>query len=193
MHSAVLHARSIRQRLFNPPNAVRDTGFHARRKSLGVRGCDARLVFVPAPIEEPKPVAKSERDEINCVPQNDEKVERAETSLKDILLAVCEVYDAYPLDIKSDRRAAEILLPRHITMVLAKYLTASSTAAIGRFLGKDHTTVMHALRKMKPVEDALHASMPPDAPLFALALKAAELERDMHEALKVRGRELRKR
>ena len=53
------------------------------------------------------------------------------------------------IDIYSARRTAGIVAPRQIAMYLAKRLTLASLPEIGRhFGGRDHTTVLHAVRKM---------------------------------------------
>jgi len=49
----------------------------------------------------------------------------------------------------SARRARAVARPRQVAMYLAKQLTARSLPEIGRkFGGRDHTTVMHAVRKV---------------------------------------------
>jgi chromosomal replication initiator protein len=49
----------------------------------------------------------------------------------------------------SKRRHAHIVLPRQIAMYLAKELTQKSLPEIGEaFGGRDHTTVLHAMRKI---------------------------------------------
>jgi chromosomal replication initiator protein len=49
----------------------------------------------------------------------------------------------------SKRRLAHIVLPRQIAMYLAKELTQKSLPEIGdAFGGRDHTTVLHAVRKI---------------------------------------------
>jgi len=49
----------------------------------------------------------------------------------------------------SPRRARAVARPRQIAMYLAKQLTTRSLPEIGRkFGGRDHTTVMHAVRKV---------------------------------------------
>ena len=53
-------------------------------------------------------------------------------------------------DILSERRNRSIVLPRQVGMYLAKRLTARSLPEIGRrFGGRDHTTVLHAIRKIE--------------------------------------------
>lgn len=49
----------------------------------------------------------------------------------------------------SSRRARNVARPRQVAMYLAKQLTARSLPEIGRkFGGRDHTTVMHAVKKV---------------------------------------------
>ena len=55
------------------------------------------------------------------------------------------------------RRARQVARPRQVAMYLAKQLTTRSLPEIGRkFGGRDHTTVMHAVRKIDELrrEDA---------------------------------------
>ncbi len=53
-------------------------------------------------------------------------------------------------DIRSQRRTAKIVRPRQIAMYLAKMNTGRSLPEIGRrFGGRDHTTVLHAVRKIE--------------------------------------------
>jgi len=54
------------------------------------------------------------------------------------------------IDLKSARRTAEVVQPRQIAMYLVKTLTTRSLPDIGRrFGGRDHTTVLHAVRKIE--------------------------------------------
>ena len=53
-------------------------------------------------------------------------------------------------DMSSTRRAKQVVLPRQVAMYLAKKLTTSSLPDIGKnFGGRDHTTVLHAVRKVE--------------------------------------------
>ena len=53
-------------------------------------------------------------------------------------------------DLLSSRRTRTIVRPRQIAMYLAKMLTPRSLPEIGRrFGGRDHTTVLHAVRKIE--------------------------------------------
>jgi chromosomal replication initiator protein len=54
----------------------------------------------------------------------------------------------------SARRARAVARPRQIAMYLSKQLTARSLPEIGRkFGGRDHTTVMHAVRKVEELRE----------------------------------------
>jgi len=53
-------------------------------------------------------------------------------------------------DMHSARRARAVARPRQVAMYLAKQLTPRSLPEIGRkFGGRDHTTVIHAVRKIE--------------------------------------------
>jgi len=63
--------------------------------------------------------------------------------------AVCEVFSVTPTDMVSKRRARVIARPRQVAMYLCKRLTKRSLPDIGRrFGGRDHTTVMHAVKRI---------------------------------------------
>ena len=71
-------------------------------------------------------------------------------SIEDIQKQVSAYYNIRANDMFSSRRAAAIARPRQIAMFLAKDLTSLSYPAIGRsFGGRDHTTVMHAVKKIE--------------------------------------------
>lgn len=67
----------------------------------------------------------------------------------DIQRVVARRYDVTRDDILSSRRTAVVTWPRQVAMYLAKILTLQSLPEIGRrFGGRDHTTVLHAVRKV---------------------------------------------
>jgi len=71
--------------------------------------------------------------------------------------AVCEEFRVTLTDMTSKRRARIIARPRQVAMYLSKKLTKRSLPDIGRrFGGRDHTTVMHAVKRIDSlrVEDA---------------------------------------
>jgi chromosomal replication initiator protein len=71
-------------------------------------------------------------------------------TIDEIQRKVAEHYNLRLTDMHSARRARSVARPRQVAMYLAKMLTARSLPEIGRkFGGRDHTTVMHAVRKVE--------------------------------------------
>ena len=69
--------------------------------------------------------------------------------IEDIQKRVASHYNVSRADLLSSRRTAAVVMPRQIAMFLAKSLTLRSLPEIGRrFGGRDHTTVLHAVRKI---------------------------------------------
>ncbi len=70
--------------------------------------------------------------------------------IEDIQKLVATHFNVSRADILSARRTANVVRPRQIAMYLAKVLTLRSLPEIGRrFGGRDHTTVLHAVRKIE--------------------------------------------
>ncbi len=71
-------------------------------------------------------------------------------TIEEIQKKVAEHFNIRLSDMYSARRARSVARPRQIAMSLAKQLTSRSLPEIGRkFGGRDHTTVMHAVRKVE--------------------------------------------
>ncbi len=71
-------------------------------------------------------------------------------TIDEIQRKVAEHYNLRLSDMHSARRARNVARPRQVAMYLSKLLTARSLPEIGRkFGGRDHTTVMHAIRKVE--------------------------------------------
>ncbi len=71
-------------------------------------------------------------------------------TIDEIQRKVSEHYNLRLTDMHSARRARNVARPRQVAMYLAKQLTVRSLPEIGRkFGGRDHTTVMHAVRKVE--------------------------------------------
>ena len=70
--------------------------------------------------------------------------------IEDIQKLVATHFNVSRADILSSRRTANVVRPRQIAMYLAKTMTLRSLPEIGRrFGGRDHTTVLHAVRKIE--------------------------------------------
>lgn len=72
------------------------------------------------------------------------------TTVEDIQRAVCEYYNIRMSDLKSHRRHRSVAQPRMIAMYMCRQRLNTSYTELGdRFGGKDHTTVMSAVRKIE--------------------------------------------
>jgi chromosomal replication initiator protein len=71
-------------------------------------------------------------------------------TVDDIQKAAAEHFGLKQADLVSERRTRAVARPRQAAMWLAKQLTTRSLPDIGRrFGGRDHTTVLHAVRKIE--------------------------------------------
>ncbi|MBF0400257.1 MAG: chromosomal replication initiator protein DnaA [Magnetococcales bacterium] len=76
-------------------------------------------------------------------------VDRRQINMEDIQKKVADYYQIRLLDLRSSKRARQFSHPRQIAMYLCKQLTKHSFPEIGKQFGdRDHTTVMHAVRKI---------------------------------------------
>ena len=172
------HALEIRNRLKNPPNAVRDDGIDLKRKVIPIaaitsaetvpihRNDEAAMIGVPLPsapllVEAMNDVVavkarmvalKKEmdilRDKYAFLEETVEDLKRPKIEL--VQRVVCKYYGVSKIDIVSARRTANLVRPRQMAMYLAKTLTTKALGTIGQhFGGRDHTTVLHAVRKME--------------------------------------------
>ena len=73
----------------------------------------------------------------------------SQISIENIQQTVAEYYKIRVSDLLSKKRSRDIARPRQMAMYFTKELTTHSLPQIGdRFGGRDHTTVLHACRKM---------------------------------------------
>ena len=80
--------------------------------------------------------------------------ERKQITIDLIIEKVSEFFHISPSDLKSTKRIKNIVIPRQIAMYLARELTGSSLNSIAFELGgRDHTTVIHAYKKVKKMID----------------------------------------
>lgn len=68
------------------------------------------------------------------------------TTLPQILSAVAAYYHVHPSAIMGQTRKYSFVIPRHVAMVVARRAMMLSTTAIGEFFGRDHSSVVHALK-----------------------------------------------
>ncbi|QWD75245.1 chromosomal replication initiator protein DnaA [Polynucleobacter sp. TSB-Sco08W16] len=84
-------------------------------------------------------------------------IQNRQISVENIQKSVADFYSIKVADMYSKKRPANIARPRQIAMFMAKELTQKSLPEIGElFGGRDHTTVLHAVRKI--TEERSHDS-----------------------------------
>jgi len=85
------------------------------------------------------------------------RVSERRVTIEEIQKRVAEHFSIRLSDMHSPRRARAVARPRQVAMYLAKQLTTRSLPEIGRkFGGRDHTTVMHAVRKVEELRAKDH-------------------------------------
>lgn len=71
-------------------------------------------------------------------------------SIEHIQRAVADYFNVSPSDLKGKKRSKGIILPRQISMYIARNITEYSTTEIGlEFGGRDHSTVMHSCQRIE--------------------------------------------
>jgi chromosomal replication initiator protein len=85
------------------------------------------------------------------------QAEASKVTVEQIAQRVSHYFQVEPKQLQSRRRSRHILVPRQVGMYLARQLTGLSLEQIGAYFGgRDHTTVLHACRK---VEEALDTDL----------------------------------
>lgn len=81
-------------------------------------------------------------------------IQDRQVTLENIQRTVAEYYKIKMADILSKRRSRSVARPRQVAMALAKELTSHSLPEIGdSFGGRDHTTVLHACRRIRELAE----------------------------------------
>ena len=84
------------------------------------------------------------------LPLGHDLAKRKRVRIEDIQKVVARQFNVARNDLLSNRRTRQIVRPRQIAMYLSKTMTPRSLPEIGRrFGGRDHTTVLHAVRKVE--------------------------------------------
>jgi chromosomal replication initiator protein len=111
-----------------------------------LEGALNRLLYHNKLTSQPVTLEMAEREVRDLIrPQEPRRVK-----IEDIQRVVARQYNVSRSDLLSSRRTANVVRPRQVAMYLAKTLTLRSLPEIGRrFGGRDHTTVLHAVRKIE--------------------------------------------
>ena len=152
----ILRARYIAASRQNPGLDIPDTILEYVAQSVVSNGRDLegalnRLVAQWQFTRQPVTLASAEITLRDLVGAREPRRVRIE----DIQRVVSRHYNVSKADLLSARRTRTIVRPRQIAMYLAKVLTPRSLPEIGRrFGGRDHTTVLHAVRKIEGMIEA---------------------------------------
>jgi len=141
----ILQARCA---LLNRPLPQDVLAFLAQRIAANVReleGALHRLIAHAELVNRPVTLETAEELLQDLLRANDRRL-----SIEDIQKRVAEHYNIRLADMHSPRRARPVARPRQVAMYLAKQLTSHSLPEIGRkFGGRDHTTIIHGVRKIE--------------------------------------------
>ena len=100
------------------------------------------------------------------------RISERKVTIDEIIRKVADHYNLRMSDLLSARRARQVARPRQVAMYLAKTLTSRSLPDIGRrFGGRDHTTVIHAVRKIEELR-ATDGQIAEDVELLRRMLEA---------------------
>lgn len=70
-------------------------------------------------------------------------------SREQVQRAVCRYYHIARRELRSERRTGDLVLARHVFFHLCRNLTSSSFPDIGRFIGRDHSTVIYGAQRIE--------------------------------------------
>ncbi len=148
----ILHAKlaTMTQNVAVPAEVIE---FLARKITANVReleGALNRVVAYAALVNAPVTVHFTRETLADLLRAHEKKL-----TIDEIQRKVADYYALKMTDLLSARRAREVARPRQVAMYLAKKLTPRSLPEIGRrFGGRDHTTVMHAVKRIEELRAA---------------------------------------
>lgn len=154
------HAKEIRAKLWNPPNAPPDKGINLRNG----RSADSRLVdLTPRRIR-----VWREAQELTKLCER-----RVIIVFNKMMSQIAEGLDTPVALLKGEARNRPLVSYRQAAYCIVYRLTGYSIAQIGKLFKRDHTTILHAIKKMRLHVEAVAAELPADASAveWAKALK----------------------
>ena len=146
---AILESKALKMELDAPPKVLE---FLAHKITSNVRELEGALNRVAAHTQLiGRELTLETTQEVlhDLLRANDRRV-----TIEEIQKRVAKHFNIRVSDMHSARRARSVARPRQVAMYLAKQLTSRSLPEIGRkFGGRDHTTVMHAVKKVDELRD----------------------------------------
>lgn len=162
----ILQSKAEQMGVEIPPRVLE---FLAHRITSNVRELEGglnRIVAYASLVGRPITLESAQEVLHDLLRANDRKV-----TIEEIQKRVAEHFNIKLSEMSSARRSRAVARPRQVAMYLAKQLTARSLPEIGRkFGGRDHTTVMHAVRKVDELR-GLDATFAEDVELLKRMLE----------------------
>jgi hypothetical protein len=166
--SLTQHYAEIRARLRNPPNAKRDEGIELHPKAPMQRQREAIAVLIQAQEDR----AKQLKFERNChkffvwqcspTPEEQRECRRRMRKIPPsitpafIVRVVADHFGVSSEGIRCESKQPRFAHPRQIVYWLCRSYTRHSFPNIGRYLNRDHSTVMHGVRR---IEERRHVDL----------------------------------
>lgn len=137
----------------------RSMAFHARIAALAARlvpSAPARVISLPRLTAREMATLRKERALFEAALVRREKMALYRSVIGDarrIMVMVCDKFDISENLLLSNRRLIQLVNARQLAMMLCRDYTRMSLPQIGRLFGnRDHTTVLHACRKLERIE-----------------------------------------
>lgn len=143
--AAILKKKAAREKICLPNEVIFYIAKRVRSNVRELEGCLIRLGAMASLTGKTITLEMARRVLEDLFPQSCEGV-----TVEKVQQAVCELYKVKLSDMKSRKRNKNIVIPRQVAMYLARKLTPSSLPDLGEaFGGKDHTSVLHSIRKVE--------------------------------------------
>jgi chromosomal replication initiator protein len=141
---AILQQKAARQGIVLPDPVVQFLADRVQDSVRSLEGCLINLKAHAALDGQPISLRLAQK-----AMQSSASARQREIRIEEILDAVVEHYGVRLEDVRSQKRSQSIVLPRQVTMYLARKLTALSLEEVGaHFGGRDHSTVIYAVQKI---------------------------------------------
>lgn len=140
----ILQKKAEETRVYIPDDVIRYLAKNITASIRELEGSFKRLVAHAELIGTP-----INMDTARTVLKDILQVYERQFSVMEIQQATADYYGLRLSDLKSNRRERKIARPRQLAMYLAKTLTALSLPDIGSQFGRDHTTIIHAVRTIE--------------------------------------------
>ena len=147
---AILHKKAEIEKISLPQDVAFFIAKRVRSNVRELEGCLIRLGALSSIVGNPITLDMARKTLEDLFPSVMEEI-----TVERIQKVVCEHFKIKLSDLKSKRRSRNIVLPRQTAMYLARKFTQSSLPELGEaFGGKDHTSVLHSIRKVERMLDS---------------------------------------